>query len=306
MRNEDLYKSRSFAGCIKSACDMVVTNPIKILKATWLPTIILAIAETFIMLTYIPDMTITQFGFSYPALTLTLMVLCWILSVIASIWFISSIYRLVNGQSFKETCKRSAIITIFYSIVCILISSTLAYGSPAFATFLIKHKLMAAPTAITGSYLTATILAIAIIAALLPAVSSGTEYLVEKETSWRNILGTGYKRGWKHWGFLFTTNLMTLITATCFGFLCLLPLLIIGGAQTANQLGMLNGDPNGAPSYFRWLLIATSIITLTFMNYIFLWGCMVNYYVMGSINQREEEKAAAKSNTTDNMPLIYE
>lgn len=305
MKNEDLYKNRSFAGCIKSAFDMVSTNPTKILKATWLPSVVSAIAATFIMLTYLPDMTITKFGISHPTLTLTVMALCWLFLATASIWLISSIYRLVNGQTFKTTWKRSAIIVQDYFVVSILTGYIVSYGIPALVSYLVQHQLMAAQTAMTGSYLATILLGIIVTAICLPCVYSGTEYLVEEHASWKNILGSAYKTGWKHWGFLFTTNLMTLIVAACIGFLCLLPLQIIVGAQVSNQLGILDGDPDGAPAYFRWLLIGTSVISFTIMNYIFLWGCMVNYYVMGTIKRREEEKTAANT-TTDNMQPVYE
>jgi hypothetical protein len=61
-------------------------------------------------------------------------------------------------------------------------------------------------------------------------------------------------------------------------------------AQTFNQLGMLDGDANGAPGYFFWLLTATSLLTMYVITYVVIWCLFLSYYIYGSIETKEKNK----------------
>lgn len=76
----------------------------------------------------------------------------------------------------------------------------------------------------------------------------------------------------------------------------MIPLLVISMAQTLNQLGMLNGDANGVPDYFFWLLSATTLITMYVLTYAEVWLFLLSYYIYGSIETKEKNKKDKQKN----------
>ena len=86
----------------------------------------------------------------------------------------------------------------------------------------------------------------------------------------------------------------------------MIPLFVIIFGQAINQLGMLDGDADGTPSYFLILLIATAFITFFLLNYIFLWNALVQYYMYGSIEATDREKEQRKKALLENEIEIKE
>ena len=86
------------------------------------------------------------------------------------------------------------------------------------------------------------------------------------------------------------------------------PLTIILFANIQNTLGIINGDMDGTPSGFYFMLITTSIVCCFITTFISLWQLLSTCYVCGSITVHEAEKnrQAKEINqheTTEN--LIY-
>ena len=70
-----------------------------------------------------------------------------------------------------------------------------------------------------------------------------------------------------------------------------MPLSFLIGAQVTAQLGTLEGDTVGIPSYFTFLFIATTTLLLFVFTYITHWLLISYVYLYGSIENDEMKKA---------------
>lgn len=291
---KDLLVSRSFSACIKAAYVLITTNIKTVVRKTWLAALILSIALTFNVLLMVPDMNIAALGLSHPWAVLALTIVAFIVFFAASLWMLSLTVSMLNGQPMKSNLLRSLIIlaiefVIFgIAIICFYVGTTHLLAGTAATT-------ESAATASSGWTSPLLIgLSILIIAFTLPCGYSFLSYLIDPNTSFKRVFGHDYKIGFKHWGFLFIVFFITLIILSVIAIVIMVPFISILLAQISNQLGMLGGDPNGAPSYLYGLLVVTTILTMFLLLYVVMWLFFVNYYAYGSITKQEQERKERK------------
>ena len=105
----ELYKLRSVRACIKSATDMMISNPLTILRRTWLPTLVLSIVSGISIL--LPSLFESQQPTTTEITTVStpLMILSAILLVayiaVAS-WWGASVISLLTGRKVKDNIRR--------------------------------------------------------------------------------------------------------------------------------------------------------------------------------------------------------
>ena len=199
----------------------------------------------------------------------------------------ASIATLLNGERLRQNILRASALTGI-SLFVLTTSACTASLAPSFLANLLHPSLFASPenSIIAGSIIAAVILLLLIIFSL-PFTLSFMRYQIDHKTQLKEVFCAGYKRGIRHWGQLFTTGFIALLLTLVACFIAFIPLLITTLAQTFNQLGMLNGDPDGVPTHFIYLLIATCLITMFMLCFIGVWIFFVSYYTYGSIETRE-------------------
>ena len=117
---------------------------------------------------------------------------------------------------------------------------------------------------------------------------------MEKDTKFINIIGKDYHTGIKHLGFILIGQIITMLFYMAIMIVVSLPFMIILNSYLFNQMGIMNGDADGTPSYLTFLLIAVSLLTTFLYTYIFVYFYIFCYYIYGAITQQEKEKADIK------------
>ena len=146
------------------------------------------------------------------------------------------------------------------------------------------------------SLLIIVLFALAIVAAtaLCMAVSLPFAYLTpkymlqekgEKLRPWKS-----FKCGFRHMGSIFKMGFLGSLVILVAGILIYIPLAILIGAQVSAQMGTLEGDPVGTPSYFTFLFIVVTALLLFIFAYILHWLFISYIYLYGSIENDEMKK----------------
>lgn len=292
----DLYQIRSLGGCTKAAYELFVSNIATILKQTWLPALLVAIATTVSL--YILLFTGAE-SFLSPNLQaiitkFAILAVTFLCSVAFFSWHNGIILSLITGQNRKQSIIRVARINAIYVAMGILF--TLVIG--AVFVFLLQQSAPAQalkPTETTPivNYFTvsllvtlATIIIFAI--AVIPLLYSSVQYLVEPKQKIFSIFTHGYLTGLKRWGFLFLLTFILNIIATIILAICYLPISILTISQYMNLLGTFIGDANTLPTLFPVIFIATSLLVQFIIVYVATGISMVYYYAYGSIEAQNK------------------
>ena len=292
----DLYRIRSLGGCTKAAYELFVSNIATILKQTWLPALLVAIATTASL--YILLFTGAE-SFLSPNMQVlitkfAILVVTFLCSVAFFSWHNGIILSLITGQNRKQSIIRVARVNAIYVAMGILFTAVIG----AIFVFISLQQppiqaLKPTETAPIVNYFTvsllvtlATIIIFAI--AVIPLLYSSVQYLVEPKQKIFSIFTHGYLTGLKRWGFLFLLTFILNIIVTIILAICYLPISILTISQYMNLLGTFIGDANTLPTLFPVIFIATSILVQFIIVYVTTGISMVYYYAYGSIEAQNK------------------
>jgi hypothetical protein len=140
----------------------------------------------------------------------------------------------------------------------------------------------------------------------IPLLNVMMEIMLEEHPK----VGKALKTGFKHWGYLFLTLLMSGLIMMALSMVLAIPLYICIYGIISNHLGMLAGDPSGLPASFPVILFFVGMLTAFIFLFAQLWQTYAFAYAHGAIlsreeyraKEKEEEKAedTAKENNTEN------
>ena len=292
----DLYQIRSLGGCTKAAYELFVSNIATILKQTWLPALLVAIATTASL--YILLFTGAE-SFASPNLQaiitkFAILIVTFLCSVAFFSWHNGIILSLITGQNRKQSIIRVARVNAIYVAMGILFTAVI--GAIFVFTSLQQPPIQALkPTETTPivNYFTvsllvtlATIIIFAI--AVIPLLYSSVKYLVEPKQKIFSIFTHGYLTGLKRWGFLFLLTFILNIIVTIILAICYLPISILTISQYMNLLGTFIGDANTLPTLFPVIFIATSLLVQFIIVYVATGISMVYYYAYGCIEAQNK------------------
>ena len=292
----DLYQIRSLGGCTKAAYELFVSNIATILKQTWLPALLVAIATTASL--YILLFTGAE-SFLSPNLQaiitkFAILIVTFLCSVAFFSWHNGIILSLITGQKRKQSIIRVARVNAIYVAMDILFTAVIG----AIFVFISLQQppiqaLKPTETAPIVNYFTvsllvtlATIIIFAI--AVIPLLYSSVQYLVEPKQKIFSIFTHGYLAGLKRWGFLFLLSFLLNIIVIIVTAICYLPISILTMALYMNQLGTFMGDVDTLPTLFPAIFITTSILVQFLIVYVATVVSMVFYYAYGSIEAQKK------------------
>ena len=292
----DLYQIRSLGGCTKAAYELFVSNIATILKQTWLPALLVAIATTASL--YILLFTGAK-SFLSPNLQaiitkFAILIVTFLCSVAFFSWHNGIILSLITGQNRKQSIIRVARVNAIYVAMDILFTAVIG----AIFVFISLQQptiqaLKPTETAPIVNYFTvsllvtlATIIIFAI--AVIPLLYSSVKYLVEPKQKIFSIFTHGYLTGLKRWGFLFLLTFILNIIVTIILAIYYLPISILTISQYMNLLGTFIGDANTLPTLFPVIFIATSLLVQFIIVYVATGISMVYYYAYGSIEAQNK------------------
>ena len=292
----DLYQIRSLGGCTKAAYELFVSNIATILKQTWLPALLVAIATTasLYMLLFTGAESFLSPNLQAIITKFAILIVTFLCSVAFFSWHNGIILSLITGQNRKQSIIRVACVNAIYVAMDILFIAVIG----AIFVFISLQQppiqaLKPTETAPMVNYFTvsllvtlATIIIFAI--AVIPLLYSSVQYLVEPKQKIFSIFTHGYLIGLKRWGFLFLLTFILNIIVTIILAICYLPISILTISQYMNLLGTFIGDANTLPTLFPVIFIATSLLVQFIIVYVATGISMVYYYAYGSIEAQNK------------------
>ena len=124
----------------------------------------------------------------------------------------------------------------------------------------------------------------------IPLLNVMMEIMLEEHPK----VGKALKTGFKHWGYLFLTLLMSGLIMMALSLVLAIPLYICIYGIISNHLGMLAGDPSGLPASFPVILFFVGMLTAFIFLFAQLWQTYAFAYAHGAILSREEYRAKEK------------
>lgn len=280
-------KNRSYIACIKEAFALFAGNVKRIVTHTWLYALVMAMA-TALVLNLLFRQTLSDEMTPSALYAIAAAAVFQLLTLAA---FQASMMRLVNGQRIAWNIKRSlrmVLLGVLIGIILVVmpnIIATIIYHGPVQVT---PDNYLRLAAILCCWYAVVYILC-------LPMVHTGMRYFILPQATFGSVLGKAYLHTWRHWGFIFTTMLLTLLFTTVIGALLSLPWLITLAAKACSEYGVaVWGDPAGLPSYFPLLQFVTATVSTLIYAYITIFIMFVCLYIHGTINTRDKEREEQK------------
>lgn len=324
MKINDLIKHRSVTACMKEAYSLMTDNVKNLLKSTWWAFMIYAFMVAFMVFLRTPNKMLHDWGEENMMLSFCLQTVVYIGVVVAAFLMGAAVWRWLTDKPFGRMMKRFTAVYLASAVVSFVVSFAATFGLTCFylTAFITAPESAAtagsaaatgsaamAETAAAGSpsLLIIVLFALAIVAAtaLCMAVSLPFAYLTpkymlqekgEKLRPWKS-----FKCGFRHMGSIFKMSFLGCLVILVAGILIYIPLAILIGAQVSAQMGTLEGDPVGTPSYFTFLFIVVTALLLFVFAYILHWLFISYIYLYGSIENDEMKKTEmlnAKNHST--------
>ena len=313
MKINDLIKHRSVTACMKEAYSLMTGNMKNLLKSTWWAFMIYAFMVAFMVYLRTPNKMLHDWGEENMMLSFCLQTVVYLGVFVAAFLMGAAVWRWLTDKPFGRMLKRfttiylaSAVVSFVvtfaatFALTCFYVTAFLtASGSAATAgSAAATGSAAMAETAAAGSpsLLIIVLFALAIVAAIvlcmavsLPFAYLAPKYMLqekgEKLRPWKS-----FKCGFRHMGSIFKMGFLGSLVILVAGILIYIPLAILIGAQVSAQMGTLEGDPVGTPSYFTFLFIVVTALLLFVFAYILHWLFISYIYLYGSIENDEMKK----------------
>lgn len=313
MKINDLIKHRSVTACMKEAYSLMTDNIKNLLKSTWWAFMIYAFMVAFMVFLRTPNKMLHDWGEENMMLSFCLQTVVYIGVVVAAFLMGAAVWRWLTDKPFGRMMKRFTAVYLASAVVSFVVSFAATFGLTCFylTAFITAPESAAtagsaaatgsaamAETAAAGSpsLLIIVLFVFAIVAAIVlcMAVSLPFAYLTPKymlqEKGERLRPWKSFKCGFRHMGSIFKMGFLGSLVILVAGILIYIPLAILIGAQVSAQMGTLEGDPVGTPSYFTFLFIVVTALLLFIFAYILHWLFISYIYLYGSIENDEMKK----------------
>ncbi len=194
---------------------------------------------------------------------------------------------LFNDKPFKWNVIRY--IKLFLWLMLIMTVLTLIAGS-IIAVSAVGASDDAGAGIIRAGALSILVFIALLIIVFLPYVYPAMKYLVEPQAHFRNLIFKGWKKGFKHWGYIFITVLLLYLCIMVISLIISIPLTVCTFAQNLSVSGILQGDASGMPSYFSIIFFIVAVLTFFVYAFVNVFSFAVSYYMYGNIEAYEREK----------------
>ncbi|WP_308230032.1 hypothetical protein [uncultured Prevotella sp.] len=268
-------------GCLSASLGVYSTNFAKILRSTWIW--VLALSVVLGLATFVSPLAVLGAnGMGQFAGSIAAGCLIAVASVVLDSVVKSNVVVMLNdekrGVAFKKMLKVDVFSIVLFA-VCLMVFA----GS----TYLLMsiESVRTLPASTFTVMLLAVYLCLFMLLALLvsPYIYSVSKYIFNKDTKFKNLVGSDYAKGYKKLGFVFSILLLLiLVGAIVCAFLCL-PGIVTNAASNIDTMGVMQGDETGIPTYFGWLNFLATTISTFIIQYVCLWGVFVFVYAYGNV-----------------------
>ena len=310
-KNEETpLKIRSVKGTITAGYRLYMGNFRRIFRATWPAALLCGLVSALYyhtMMSTLPQLfsaqaQIAQGNVSGALTAYAVQSGLSLLNLVAALLFVSYAFSMLcrhreegiipyPARWLSRPDGRALLRTVLSALVWMLVM-IVVIGIPT-AIVTIGALSMSLTTMGLGALL--ELLFIALIA--LPLVYPHMRYLTTRNTRLFSILGSGYRQGMRHWGYIFAVLLVLLLLTAIVLSITMLPAIVLLTANMKAQTGVIMGDPLGMPSYMGWLSLIVFILSGFIQAYVVLAIHFPAYYMAGSIEQQEIQRHETTENT---------
>lgn len=267
---------------MKASYDLMTCQIGSLLKKTWWAVFTYAVLTSLLTYFSIPNKGLHDWGMESPMAAFVLQTLVAVLTALSTVLAGASIWSWLNHRSLGWNLKRFFLMCIITDLI-----TSVFLGAGIFVSLIPTSTLL--QTGITLAMVVLFFVLILPFGYVLPRVMLLEEG--EKLRPWKSFV-----KGLHHAGGIFMLSFLSLLIIAIIAFVVSLPATILFGAQTIAQLGALEGDELGLPSYFTPLLLAVFTLIIFVFYYIGSWLCISYAYLYGSYKTQEEEKKQQEAN----------
>ena len=275
---EELIKRRGYIATLEAGYRFFVDNFKTIFKHMWPYALAFGIVLGIFEMIQLKTSMTGDVDTAEAATTLILLPVVMIVAFLLG----GRMMMLFNDQSFKWNTIRYIKLTLWLSLVAILIS------------FISASAFLTGDSTETGMFkagaLFFLIFTVLLIVVYLPYIYPALKYMLEPQTHFRKLIFKGWKKGFKHWGYIFVTVLLLYLCIMVMSIIIFIPLGICSFAQTISAAGVADGDASGMPGYFNILFFVVAAISFFVYSFISVFSLSVAYYMYGNIEAYEREK----------------
>lgn len=292
MDTNEIFKYRSVTACMKASYESTSNNFKSLVKKTWWASLILAIFTALTLYFRMPNKGLHDWGMENPWSSYIIQTLIYLAFLASNVIVSIAVWNWFNGKGFRANSVRFTGPYLLY----ILLLFALWYFFPSFIMGFVDGyvaKVTVAGESPTTLYCIKGALGIITLIlgfiVILPAAYILPRQMIREKGEplqmWKS-----FKCGLRHSGSIFKMGFLGSLILLILMSITSVPCMLLGGAQTFSQLGALNGDPLGVPSYFTLLYLVVLIITCFLYIYISIPFALSFAYLYGAIETQEKEK----------------
>lgn len=277
----ELFKNRSITACMKASYDAMTSQPLRLLKKTWWAVLADAVMTALCLYIRFPNKGLHDWGEESPMASFVLQTVIFVLCAVTGILTGAAFWRWVNRKTLWHNLKRYLAIRVVSDLVACVVALGISWAG----------------TAVGGPVAKATVVlsVVMTLVVLLPFGYLQPRMMLlgegEKLHPWRS-----YVTGIRHGGSIFMLGFLGALIVAVVTCVLFIPAVILYGAQTLSQLGALDGDPLGTPSYFTPLLLVVTGVLLFVFNYVGFWLSLAFAHLYGSYRAQEAERKEMEDN----------
>lgn len=291
MNENNLFKYRSVTACMKASYDLISDHVGSLLKKTWWAVLIYAVLMALTVYFRLPNKGLHDWGEANPWASYIIQTIIYIGAFLSFFVASSSIWTWLNKRSIVKNLSRFFTTFIWVNLLLFVSLSATSYLSQLLTSQV--HN----PSDLTTSGLLTNCAALGVsllLMLLYLLLSLPFAYLVprnllrkegEKLQPWK-----AYKIGFRHLGGNFAIGFLGTLMIAIISLFLFLPMAVLGWSQISAQLGALQGDPLGTPSYFTLLVIVVLTATFFLFFYLCTWMSVSFVFQYGSIEIKEKNK----------------
>ena len=277
----NLFKNRSITACMKASYDLMTSRLGSLVKKTWWAVLAYALLTSLLAYFRIPNKGLHDWGVESPMAAFVLQTLLGLLTALGTVLAGATVWSWLNRRPLGWNLWRFFLMCVITDLITMVFTGGMLSVSLA-------------PVS-TGLQAGIALALLALFLALILPFGYVLPHVMLLEEGAKLRPWLSFAKGLRHAGGIFMLTFLSLLIIGVIAFVVCLPASILCGAQTLAQLGALEGDELGLPSYFTPLLLAVLTLIIFVFYYAGAWLGISYAYLYGSYRAQEEERKQQES-----------
>ena len=290
MTQIEIVKNRSIGACLRDAYTWFTANLKGVFKRDW--WLVLLVSFFFALYLY-SSMTLNPDAGNLSASELVgqsgLLMLGLVGCLVFGFWLSGRWLGLFNGQPTGYNVKRFIkffLMYLLFVIVWVIVGILVMFAFMG-TDNIGNMRGCGLPSNMLSGIMALLFIMLLMLIALVPLVYSGYKYLLNPDQCVGAIFGKPYRRGWRHWGFIFGAALLSYLIYYIIYIIAFIPSFVVMFASKMNMDSVSMGDASSMPGSFPFLTILAMTIGSFIIIFAMLWLMVTFVNIYGSVEARE-------------------